>query len=98
MPTTNEPSDVFKLIDIGPDDQCWRWLGTWGGRSYAEGRRPYFMAGRQRKVAYRWVFELMNGVELTRDQLVMHTCDNGDAPIGCCNYLHLKLGTNQANM
>jgi hypothetical protein len=97
MPSRNEPIDVFKLYDMtsGPDS-CWKWNGTWGGP--AREKQPYFMAGRKRMMAYRWVYELAHGVTLTRDQLILHSCDNGGDPIGCGNPAHLRVGTPQENM
>jgi hypothetical protein len=92
----NEPVDVFKLYDMRGDDECWPWLGTWGGLPGVE-RRPYFQAGNRRQIAYRWVFELVNGVVLTRDQLILHACDNGATPIGCGNPAHLRIGTHDEN-
>lgn len=94
MPT-NDPTDVFKLIRMRDKDQCWEWLGTWGGRP--DDRRPYFQAGHKRKLSYRWVYELVHG-SVPDGKLLRHTCDNGNAPIGCCNPAHLVPGDNQDNM
>jgi hypothetical protein len=92
---SNEPSDVFQYYRIGTDEECWPWLGAWGGRERE--KRPYFMARRRRQIAYRWVYELVNGVELVPKQLVLHSCDRGGYPVGCGNPLHLRLGTVQDN-
>lgn len=96
MARTNEPSDVFKFYDMRGQDQCWPWLGAWGGRDRE--RRPYFMANHRRTMAYRWVIELVNGETLRADQLVCHTCDQGGWPTGCGNPAHLFVGDNQGNM
>jgi hypothetical protein len=97
MSKVNEPSDVFKLVEMRGPDECWPFTGqAWGGR--AREPRPYFMSNSRRMIAYRWVFELVNGVTLTPDQLILHSCDNGGAPIGCCNPAHLRLGTTAENM
>lgn len=89
-----DPTDVFALYDMsGGPDACWPWQGSWG----ANHTRPYFMASRRRIYAYRWVFELVNGVELTPDQLICHSCDQGEYPVGCGNPAHLRIGTNQDN-
>lgn len=96
MPRTNEPVDVFKFIDMRGTDDCHHWLGTWGGR--ARDKRPYFMAGYRRMVAYRWVYELVHGVILAPDQSILHSCDNGGWPVGCCNPEHIRLGTHDENM
>jgi hypothetical protein len=43
------------------------------------------------------VYELVHGVSLGSTQLILHSCDNGDWPIGCCNPYHLRVGTPQEN-
>ena len=93
---SNSPTDVFKHIKMqGPDD-CWPWTtGTWGGRQ--SDRRPYFQAGSRRRIAYRWVYELVNG-ELPEDALILHSCNQGGYPIGCCNPAHMRIGTHDENM
>lgn len=90
----NSPTDVFQLIDMRGHDECWPFLGTWGGR--AREKRPYFMASGRRTMAYRIVWELVNG-PIPEGMLILHSCDNGGFPIGCCNPLHLRTGTVQEN-
>ena len=93
---TNEASDVFKFYDMsGGADACWPWSGPYGGQKREP--RPYFMVQRRRQIAYRWVYELVHGVTLTPDQLVLHSCDNGGYPIGCGNPAHLRLGSVSEN-
>ena len=87
---TNQPTDVFLHVDMRGHDECWPWLGTWGGRS--RDRRPYFMCAGRRTMAYRWVWELVNG-PIPDGKLILHSCDNGGHPIGCCNPTHMRLGT-----
>ena len=97
MPRTNDPVDVFNYYAMGSDDECWPYTGpSWGGREHT--RRPYFMANGRRQAAYRWVYELVNGVTLTPDQFILHSCDNGGFPIGCGNPQHMRIGTNDDNM
>jgi len=93
---TNEPTDVFKYIDMRGADECWQWSGAWGGRS--RDRRPYFMVDGKRTMAYRWVYELVSGEAVPSTQMILHSCDNGGYPIGCCNPAHMRLGGNQENM
>lgn len=93
---SNAPSDVFKLVNMRGPTECWPWLGTWGGRKREP--RPYFMADGRRTMAYRWVYELVHGVTLTKDQIILHSCDGGGYPIGCSNPAHLRLGTHEENM
>ena len=90
----NEAVDVFKYIDMKGSDECWPWLAGFGGRK--RDPRPYFSYGGRRTLAYRIVWELVNGRELTRDELVLHSCDNG-AFVGCCNPAHLRIGSVQDN-
>ena len=85
----HEPTDVFRYIEMSSADVCWRWTGTWGGR--AADRRPYFMSDGRRTMAYRWVWELVNG-PIPDGQMILHSCDRGGYPIGCCNPHHMRLG------
>ena len=98
MPKQNDSVDVFKYYDMRADDECWTWTGPWGGQPRNRGRRPYFMAAGKRMMSYRWVYELVHGVSLTPDQVIRHSCDHGDYPIGCGNPAHLSIGTHQDNM
>jgi DNA-binding XRE family transcriptional regulator len=93
----NEPVDVFKYYDMsGGPEACWVYIGnSWGGQKREP--RPYFMAAGRRQIAYRWIYELVHGVTLTPDQLILHSCDNGGYPIGCGNIHHMRLGTVQDN-
>jgi len=97
VPSTNDPADVFKFYDmLGDAEGCWQWHGPFGGR--ARDRRPYFMAGHRRQIAYRWVFELTQGIILAPDQPILHSCDRGGWPIGCGCPDHLRMGTHVENM
>lgn len=92
----NTPIDVFQHIDMRGPNECWPWLGKgWGGQK--RDRRPYFMAEGRRKLAYRWVWELVHGDELTPDQMILHSCDSGGWPIGCCSPNHLRVGSHDEN-
>lgn len=93
---SNDPVDVFKLISMTGPDECWAWNGSWGGRSRE--RRPYFQAGGVRTMAYRVVWKLVSGADIPPGQMILHSCDNGGHPIGCCNPRHMSLGTHQQNM
>ena len=92
----NQPVDVFKFYRMLGPDECWPYIGSaWGGQPREP--RPYFMANRRRMIAYRWIYELVNGVVLAPDQFILHSCDNGGYPIGCGNPAHLRLGTREEN-
>lgn len=92
---TNEPIDVFQHIEMNGPTECWPWTGAWGGK--ARDKRPYFMANGKRTMSYRWVYELVNGVELKPTDMILHSCDNGGWPIGCNNPNHLSVGTHAEN-
>ena len=96
MPDKNNEAAVFELIEMKGRDECWRWKGSWGGRD--RNRRPYIQVDGKRWIAYRLVYELVHGRKLTTEELIMHKCDNGQAPIGCCNPYHLVVGNNVENM
>ena len=44
--------------------------------------------------AHRLVYSVYHNIQLHRDNIIMHTCDNP----ACCNYKHLKLGTHNDNV
>src|SRR5262252_9419703 len=96
MPVRNTIDDIWRYIDMKTADECWPWLGSWGGRR--DHMMPYFSAHGARWIAYRKVFELTHGVDLISTQMLCHSCDNGARPIGCCNPNHLRIGTNQDNV
>ena len=90
----NTPLDVFKFIEMKASSECWPFTGAWGGR--ARERRPYFQANGRRTMAYRWVWELVHG-PIPEGQMILHSCDQGGWPIGCCNPHHMRLGDQSAN-
>jgi hypothetical protein len=91
-----DPIDVFQLIAMKGKDECWPFIGNaWGGQK--RDKRPYFMANGRRTMAYRWVWELVTGDTLTEADMILHSCDNGGWPIGCCNPHHMRKGTHTEN-
>lgn len=93
----NKKEDVFKLVDMKGRsvDECWPWKGkTHAGTTRPEDRRPIFHYNGKRHYAYRVVYELYNGVVLTEEDKVRHTCDN---PL-CCNPFHHLIGTQADNV
>lgn len=90
---TNNLDDVWQYIEMRSVDECWPWHGSWGGRQ--RHRLPYFYTEGDRYVAYRLVFEQHTGAP--PKHMVLHSCDNGKHPIGCCNPYHLRDGTTQDN-
>jgi len=96
MPRANTLDDLWRYVDMQTADKCWPWKGPWGGRTTH--KMPYFSAGGQRWIAYRKVYEEVNGVTLLGSQMLCHSCDNGSFPIGCCNPYHVAIGTPQSNV
>lgn len=89
MTRTSKPTDVFLLIDMsGGKDACW----PFKGKTNSEGR-PYVQIKGKKYLAYRLVWELVNGEELGT-RMFRHKCDN---PI-CCNPSHGIAGTHEENM
>ena len=75
-------------IDTGGTG-CWQCLGAklprGYGRFYYEGRARY---------AHRVALQLLQGVRVPADRVVMHACDNPS----CVNPDHLSVGTQRDNM
>lgn len=94
MAKKNKPLDVFRKINMhgGDPSCCWEYEGT------IDKGRPYFWLHGKKTIAYRLVFNLFNTEEIKPDEVVRHTCDNGEAPVCCCNPHHLERGSHQENM
>ena len=92
---TNTINDVFKHINMhgGNKDVCWEWKLAFN----AKDQRPYYTVDGKRKPAYAIALEAYKGAK-TKRQVAMHSCDNGTAPVGCCNPYHLSWGTHIQNM
>ena len=91
----NKREDVFKHIDMsGGPDACWQWKQKPGAGKGRGKPRPYFSVAGRKYLAYRLVYELVHGVELTQAQMIRHTCDN---PL-CCNPKHMLIGDHDDNM
>lgn len=98
--TTNRPpATVFNLSEkdrerfhskykVGPDDQCWEWLGTKFSNGYGA-----FKANRKTLKSHRISYQLENG-SIDEKLIVRHSCHN----VGCVNPFHLCLGTHKDNM
>ncbi len=95
MGKANEPKDVFKRVDMAGRaiSECW----PFKGKVNAKDQRPYFTVKGVRRPAYVIVYECYTG-EPADGRQVLHSCDNGEAPVACCNPHHLSWGTHQDNM
>ncbi len=95
MPVANRKVDVFKVLDMqgGDKDKCWLFKGVLNGKGL-----PYFQYSEHgvgmKRLAYRITYELLHGVSLTSDQLLLHQCDTP----ACCNPHHTRIGTHKENM
>lgn len=95
MPRKNTINDVFKHINMhgGDTNVCWEWKLKFN----AKDQRPYFTVDGKRQPSYAVALEAYKGPK-KEGQIALHSCDNGTAPIGCCNPHHLKWGDHQSNM
>ena len=78
----------WNKVDIGEIYECWEWGAGRDRKGYGT-----FDKGNRKTYAHRLAYELVYRVEPGKCH-VMHTCDNP----GCCNPLHLVLGTHARNM
>ena len=87
----SSPNDFWSHVDKskGPDG-CWPWMkGHSNYKGYGSG--TYQGKG---FVAHRLAWELHNHSTIPTGMCVLHACDNP----GCCNPLHLRIGTNAENV
>lgn len=95
MSRKNTIASIFKHINMhnGDKEVCWEWKGKFN----AGDSRPYYTISGKRRPAYSIVLEATTRPPKEKE-MVLHSCDNGTAPIGCCNPNHLKWGQHQDNM
>jgi hypothetical protein len=65
---------------------------VWKSRKSEKGYGEFFVDGKKQR-ATRWLMEQKLGRPLTREELVLHTCDNPP----CVNEDHLYLGNHSQN-
>jgi HNH endonuclease len=87
----NKPHHIFQSLNMhgGNPSVCWEWT-----RPVGSSGRPQFDLNGRKVLAYRLVWELINGRKLTKGEVIRHQCDN---PL-CCNPSHLVVGSHQENM
>jgi hypothetical protein len=79
---------IMSKVEYSPTG-CWLWTGNVGEWGY--GQTVY---RNRTKIIHRQFYKVINGVELTRWQLVMHKCDTPN----CINPAHLQIGTPGENV
>lgn len=90
MPKSLTNLDLLKRIDPeGGLKSCWEWTSTKTNMGYGVFGKYY-----KNQLAHRWSYEFHYGVNLLKNFVVRHTCDN---PL-CCNPTHLLIGTQKENI
>lgn len=86
----------WSQVEVGEDNECWKWTGYVGGGGRSKTGLPRFMLKKNYSPinAYRVAYALYHQQQLDDISLIMHACDN---PV-CCNPHHLKEGTQKENM
>jgi len=93
MPRGRKPNTAFTFLQqidpSGGSKACWPWLGFRNPKGYGQS-----YLNNKTMLAHRWSYQYHYGVSIPIQMHVLHSCDNP----GCCNPLHLSLGTNQDNV
>ncbi len=79
----------WAMVDIGPPDVCWPWLGSKDKKGYGRVKT----VGRKNESAHRVAWRLRNG-PIPEGVFICHKCDNPP----CCNPVDLYDGSNVTNM
>jgi hypothetical protein len=82
-------SRFWTKVQIGRSDECWPWLAGTFGKQYG----CFSIHGKMHR-SNRTAWQIANNMRIPEGLHVLHSCDNP----GCCNPMHLRLGTHQDNM
>ena len=86
-------SKLLSRLIPDPDSSCTLFKGYHDGDGY--GQFQFRINGIKKNIqAHRATYILLHKVELTIDDVIMHSCDNP----GCINTDHLSLGTHATNV
>lgn len=93
-PPKYTPERLWAKVQKGKEDECWLWLGYRNQQGYGR-----VWLGNKGHYAHRVIYALAYpGIISIRgpssDTFLRHSCDNP----GCCNPLHLLIGTHAENM
>lgn len=79
----------WSQVDVGPSDQCWRWLGYTDDDGYGQ----FFWHGRMRP-AHELAVSFTTGEARLPSLETCHSCHNPP----CCNPSHLRFATRIENV
>lgn len=83
----NTPATFWRKVDVRGPDECWVW------RHSLKGGYGNHCVNCVTWCAHAYAYFITHGVKSSRQQQVMHTCNNK----ACCNPKHLVLGTPSQN-
>lgn len=82
-----------KVERRGPNE-CWGWNASTHKDGYPSFYVPNPGGHNRQKLGHRFMVELQEGRELSKDEYVLHSCDNPT----CTNPRHLRIGTQKDNV
>lgn len=92
-PTLDILKTVAKKLNLSESDDCTYHTG-WTNRLGYSQLQFCFQGGKYNIETHRAAYMLYHNVQLSKDNIVMHMCDNP----GCMNPKHLKMGTHNDNV
>lgn len=82
-------SRFWRLVDVGPEDKCWPWMGCVDDDGYG-----IFVFRGRRHGAHELALSFSIGEKRHRSLDTCHECDNPP----CCNPAHLRFDTRSSNV